>query len=103
MKNIQKRHSDLNHRCLQLDMSVESSFINGTEFLNSLSYITNILNDLFDYFNSKLCKMICWAQLIDPGDSVSIEDYMNLIKSNRESDLKENLSNCYCLRAKNKC
>ncbi|XP_065366256.1 uncharacterized protein LOC135959140 [Calliphora vicina] len=102
MENIRTCQTELNRRCEQLDTTVESPFMKGSCSLKSLFYIRNILADLFHYFYSNLCKLKCWSQLLDPGDSVSIEDYMNLIKSNKECDLMENLNNCSCLRSKRK-
>lgn len=100
MEKIRVCHEELNYRCEQLDKTIESPFINGNYSLKSLSYTRKILNDLICNYYCQLCRLKCWAQLLDPGDSVAIEDYMNLVKSDKETDLVENLNNCYCLRSK---
>ncbi|KAI8121678.1 hypothetical protein CVS40_7355 [Lucilia cuprina] len=41
-----------------------------------------------------------WALLLDPADSVSIEDYITLLKLSKQCDLMEILKNCSCLRPK---
>lgn len=81
---------------------MESPFILGTYYLKSLEYIREILEDLFQYFYSHLCKLKSWSQFLDPGDSIAIEDYMALIKPNKdyENNLMEYLDNCCCLRTK---
>ncbi|XP_037810882.1 uncharacterized protein LOC119603076 [Lucilia sericata] len=100
LEAIRSSQAQLNYRCEQLDVTIESPFMKGSYALKSLTYIRNILNDLFQYFYTNVCKLKSWALLLDPADSVAIEDYINLLKSNNECDLMENLKNCSCLRTK---
>ncbi|KAM7350349.1 uncharacterized protein ACRADG_008959 [Cochliomyia hominivorax] len=97
--NIRTCQTELNRLCEQLDMSIKSPFMDGNYSLRSLTDIRAILADLIYYFYGNLCKLKIWSQLLDPRDSVSIEDYMNLIKSNTETDLLENFNSCHCLRS----
>ena len=102
MEKIRSLRSELNSRYIQLDLTVKSPFITGIYYLKSLHYKRVILEDLFNYFYSHLCKLKCWTQCLDPGDSIAIEDYMALIKPNKdyENNLMEYLDNCCCLRTK---
>uniref|UniRef100_A0A240SXF6 Uncharacterized protein n=1 Tax=Glossina palpalis gambiensis TaxID=67801 RepID=A0A240SXF6_9MUSC len=104
MAEIRVSFTELTRRCAQLDMTVESPLIKGAWYMQSLKYIRNLLDDLFQYFYQHICKLKCWAQLLDPGDPEAIEDYMALIKTfeNNGNNLMQYFDNCLCMRTKRK-
>ncbi|XP_061389926.1 uncharacterized protein LOC133325118 [Musca vetustissima] len=102
LSNINAQMIELKKRCNKLDYNVESPFILGTYNLKSLGYTRQLIEDLYEYFHEQLFKLKCWAQLIAPEDSVSIEDYRTLIHPCKEYEnrIMEYLDSCKCMRSK---
>ncbi|XP_036319150.1 uncharacterized protein LOC118733726 [Rhagoletis pomonella] len=93
----------LNLLCSQLDMTVESPFIIGDYKIQPLSYYRNLIDDAFDYFNDVLCKLKCWAQLLDIGDANALDEYKALLDPTMKYDefMKIGKLGCTCMRTKN--
>ncbi|XP_073831740.1 uncharacterized protein [Musca autumnalis] len=102
LEDIRTKLTELKIRCDKLDYTVESPFLIGTYYLKSLSYTRNLIENLFQYFYKHIGKLKCWAELLTPEDSTSIEDYMALIQPSKEyeNNITEYTDSCKCMRSK---
>lgn len=104
LSEIRELFGELKRRIGLLDMTVDSPFLKGAWYQQSLPDVQTLLEDLFQCFYQQLCKIKCWAELLDPGDQPAIEDYLSLIKSlhQHENNLFEYFNQCHCLRTNRK-
>ncbi|ALC46087.1 CG13843, partial [Drosophila busckii] len=89
---------ELRSRMDKLDRSLKSPFA------LSLDKVLSTIQDLYNYFFEVMRKLVTWAQLLDAAQEHSVDDYLALLREERdfESFLYAGTEHCTCMRCSNK-
>ncbi|XP_030573760.1 uncharacterized protein LOC115771980 [Drosophila novamexicana] len=89
---------ELRNRLDKLDRTVDSPY------LMNLETVLQTIQNLYDYFFEVVRKYKTWAQLIDAAQEHSIDDYLALLRDERdfESFKRAGTEHCTCKRCRNK-